>query len=146
MPEDVYAIASRFIAYVEACDLDSLSAMYAPDGVVNINVLGLDQPAAETFETLKSMHQRAESLRYEVLEVIPTESGYVQRHRLHVVVPRAEDSEAQNLVIPACLIVKLDQGGLITRVDEYLDSAQIAPLFQRQLSASKPARQSKLHL
>lgn len=130
MQIDVRAIAAEFTANVEACDLEALAAMYAPDGVVNINVMGIDKPAAETFETLQTMHRRAESLRYEVLEVIPTESGYVQRHLLHIAVAQRADKAAQQLVIPACLVVKLDNG-LVTRVDEYIDSAQIAPLFQR---------------
>ncbi|MEN9593644.1 MAG: hypothetical protein RLY23_127 [Actinomycetota bacterium] len=130
MQIDIQRLAAEFIANVEACNIEALAAMYAPNGVVNINVMGVDQPAAETFETLQAMHRRAESLRYEVLEVIPTESGYVQRHRLHVVVPQRGDIAPQHLVIPACLVVKL-QDGLVVRVDEYLDSSQIAPLFQR---------------
>ncbi|CAB4798920.1 unannotated protein [freshwater metagenome] len=127
---DIHALAADFIANVETCNLEALAAMYAPDGIVNINAIGVDQPAAETFETLRAMHQRAESIRYEVLEVIPTESGYVQRHRLHVVVPQRGDTGPQHLVIPACLVVTL-KDGLVARVDEYLDSSQIAPLFQR---------------
>ena len=130
MQIDIQTLAAEFIANVEACNIEALAAMYAPNGVVNINVMGLDQPAAETFKTLQAMHQRAESIRYEVLEVIPTESGYVQRHRLHVVVPQRGDMTPQHLVIPACLVVKL-QDGLVVRVDEYLDSSQVAPLFQR---------------
>ena len=130
MQTDIQRLAAQFIANVEACNLEALAAMYAPDGVVNINVMGVDLPVGETFETLKSMHQKAESIRYEVIEVIPTESGYVQRHLLHVVVPKSEDTPRQNLVIPACLVVKI-KDGLVVRVDEYLDSLQIAPLFQR---------------
>lgn len=130
MQIDVHAIAAKFIANVEACDLEALAAMYAPNGVVNINVMQVDQRATETFETLKAMHKRADSVRYEVLEVIPTESGYVQRHVLHIAIAQRADRAAQQLAIPACLVVKLEHG-LVTRVDEYLDSAQIAPLFQR---------------
>jgi len=32
--------------------------------------------------------------------------------------------------VPACLVVRV-RDGLITRLDEYLDSGQIAPLFDR---------------
>jgi ketosteroid isomerase-like protein len=49
---------------------------------------------------------------------------------LHVTVPAREDRPAQELAVPACLVVRVHEGR-ITRLDEYLDSAQIAPLFAR---------------
>ena len=53
---------------------------------------------------------------------------YAQRHILHVVVPARGEQAEQALAVPACLVVRVEEDR-ITRLDEYLDSAQVAPLF-----------------
>ena len=128
--EPIERLAHEFITATGAGDLETVASMYAPDAVIWINATGTEMPAADGLGVLGALHRRAESVRYEVLEVIPTEHGYVQRHILHVTVPAREDRPARDLAVPACLVVRV-RDGLITRLDEYLDSGQIAPLFDR---------------
>lgn len=128
--EPIERLARTFIEATGAGDLETVAAMYAPDAVIWINATGTEMPAADGLGVLASLHRRAEAVRYEVLEVIPTAAGYVQRHVLHVTVPARDDLPAQDLAVPACLVVRV-RDGLITRLDEYLDSGQIAPLFAR---------------
>ena len=54
-----------------------------------------------------------------------TPSGYVQQHVLHATAPDGSKVES-----PACLVVEVREGR-IRRLDEYLDSAAIAPLLRR---------------
>ena len=128
--QDVVEFAHRFITATGEGDLETVASLYAPEAVIWINAVGTEMPAADGLGVLAGLHQRAASVRYEVLEVLPTPEGYVQRHVLHVVVPARDDRPEQALAVPACLVVRLD-GGRITRLDEYLDSGQIAPLFAR---------------
>ncbi|MFM7271626.1 MAG: nuclear transport factor 2 family protein [Actinomycetes bacterium] len=120
--------AHRFITATARGDLEAVATMYAPDAVIAINVMPRELGAEAGLAVLAELHRRATSVRYEVLEVIPTEHGYVQRHVLHVVVPASGDQAERALAVPACLVVRLE-GERITRLDEYLDSAQVAPLF-----------------
>lgn len=128
--ESIERLAHEFITATGDGDLETVAAMYAPDAVIWINATGTEMPAADGLDVLAALHRRAAAVRYEVLEVIPTAEGYVQRHVLHVTVPAREDRPAQELAVPACLVVRVHEGR-ITRLDEYLDSAQIAPLFAR---------------
>lgn len=128
--EPIERLAHDFITATGDGDLETVAAMYAPDAVIWINVTGTEMPAADGLDVLASLHRRAEAVRYEVLEVIRTEQGYVQRHILHVTVPARDDRPAQDLAVPACLVVTVVDGR-ITRLHEYLDSGQIAPLFAR---------------
>ncbi|MEY3361590.1 MAG: hypothetical protein RL531_1309 [Actinomycetota bacterium] len=128
--EPIERLAHEFITATGDGDLETVAAMYAPDAVIWINATGTEMPAADGLDVLAALHRRAAAVRYEVLEVIPTAEGYVQRHVLHVTVPAREDRPAQELAVPACLVVRVHEGR-ITRLDEYLDSAQIAPLFAR---------------
>jgi ketosteroid isomerase-like protein len=120
--------ADRFITATARGDLEAVASMYAPAAVIAINVMPRELGAEAGLGVLAELHRRAASVRYEVLEVIPTEHGYVQRHILHVVVPARGEQAEQALAVPACLVVRLEDGR-ITRLDEYLDSAQVAPLF-----------------
>ena len=120
--------AHRFINATAAGDLETVAAMYAPDAVIAINVMPRPLGPDAGLAVLAELHERAASVRYEVLEVIPTEQGYVQRHILHVVVPARGEQAEQALAVPACLVVRVEDDR-ITRLDEYLDSAQVAPLF-----------------
>ncbi len=128
--DPIERLARDFITATGAGDLEAVAAMYAPDAVIWINATGTEMAAADGVAVLASLHRRAAAVRYEVLEVIPTARGYVQRHVLHVTVPARDGHPAQDLAVPACLVVRV-QDGLITRLDEYLDSGQIAPLFAR---------------
>jgi ketosteroid isomerase-like protein len=128
--EPIERLADEFITATERNDADRLLELYADDAVIWINATGTEMPAADGLGVLASLHRRAASVRYEVLEVLPTSDGYVQRHVLHVTVPARDDRAPQDLSVPACLVVKV-RDGRITRLDEYLDSGQIAPLFAR---------------
>jgi ketosteroid isomerase-like protein len=128
--DPIERLAHDFITATGDGDLETVAAMYAPGAVIWINATGTEMPAADGIGVLAALHRRAAAVRYEVLEVIPTAQGYVQRHILHVTVPAREDRPAQDLAVPACLVVRV-RDGLITRLDEYLDSGQIAPLFAR---------------
>lgn len=64
--------------------------------------------------------------RYQVLDRQLFPGGFVQQHLLHATAPTGEA-----LAIRVCIVIKIGADGRITRVDEYFDPAEIAPLLDQ---------------
>ena len=52
-------------------------------------------------------------------------SGFVQQHVLH-----ATGHAGQSISIRVCIVIRVGTNGLIDRIDEYFDPAEIAPLMR----------------
>ena len=121
MSEDIRALAKRFFDCVEAGDIDGLVACYAPDAKIWHNTDRLEQVPEDNRKTLSGMVTRITDRVYadRRVEVFPT--GFVQQHVLQGT--RVQDGVRVEL--PACIVCEV-KNGLITRLDEYFDSAQVA--------------------
>ncbi len=62
--------------------------------------------------------------RYEVLDRQMFDGGFVQQHIL-----RATGRNGAAIAMRVCIVIKIGNDGLITRIDEYFDPAEIAPLL-----------------
>jgi len=63
--------------------------------------------------------------RYEILDRQLFEGGFVQQHILH-----ANGRNGGSIAMRVCIVIKLGANGLISRIDEYFDPAEIAPLLE----------------
>ena len=120
------ALASRFIAAIEAGDIDAVAAIYAPDARIWLNTNGIDFPGqtvAENLKVLAWMDRFLKDKRYEIVARSPTETGFVQQHVLRATIAATGEAYA----MPVCMVCTLVDGR-ITRLDEYMDSAHVAPL------------------
>lgn len=117
--EDIRALATRFFDAVQAGDIDTVSSCYADNVGIWHNTDGVTQTKAENLETLKGMVKFSKTRKYvdRRLEVYP--GGFVQQHVL-----KAEGVSGYQLTLAACIICKVE-GGKITRLDEYFDSAVV---------------------
>lgn len=119
------ALATRFFDCIEAGDVDGLIACYASDAAIWHNTDGETQGPQDNRRVLtglvKYIHDRAYADRR--LTVFP--GGLVQQHVLKGV--RAWDGGKVELA--ACIVCAV-RDGVITRLDEYFDSAQ-AVAFSR---------------
>ena len=115
------ALAKRFFDCVEAGDIDGLVACYAPDAEIWHNTDEQIQGPEDNRKTLSGMVTRITDRKYadRRVEVFPT--GFVQQHVLQGT--RVQDGVRVEL--PACIVCEV-KNGLITRLDEYFDSAQVA--------------------
>lgn len=52
-------------------------------------------------------------------------SGFVQQHVLH-----ATGHAGQSISVRVCIVIRVGTNGLIDRIDEYFDPAEIAPLMR----------------
>jgi ketosteroid isomerase-like protein len=62
--------------------------------------------------------------RYEILDRRLFEGGFVQQHILH-----ATGRNGERIAMRVCIVITLGANGLISRIDEYFDPAEIAPLL-----------------
>ena len=62
--------------------------------------------------------------RYEILDRRFFDGGFVQQHVLH-----ATAAEGSSISMRVCIVIKVGDDGLISRIDEYFDPAEMAPLL-----------------
>lgn len=115
-------IADRLFTAIERGDVDAVREVYAPDVVVWHNHDGIEETREQNLVVLSWVVANLTDRAYEEVRRQPTPTGFVQQHVLRFT--RADGSRQE---IPACIVVTCDlDAGLITRLDEYLDSAHIA--------------------
>jgi ketosteroid isomerase-like protein len=123
--EDALAVAERLFAAIEAGDLDAVRSIYAESVEVWHNTGRDVQTRDENLRVLGWVVRNLHDRRYEEVRRSPTPDGFVQQHVLRAVRP-----DGQRVEIPACIVCRCD-GGRITRLDEYLDSADVVRLTAR---------------
>jgi uncharacterized protein len=119
---DIEALATAFFDAVEAGDLDKVRAMYAPDVVVWHNFDRRAQTLDENLRVLRWMVANVSERRYQDIRRIVLDDGFVQQHVLTGIAPSGD-----RLDVPAMMRVWVEDG-CVTRIDEYLDSAQVGAL------------------
>ena len=117
------ALVTTFFNAIAAGDIATVERIYADDVQVWHNMSNSAQSKTENLAVLRGL-SRMGGLRYEVLERLIVGNRVSQRHTLHVLLRNGAKFE-----IPASLFLTIEDGR-ITRIDEYLDSAQTNALVQ----------------
>jgi ketosteroid isomerase-like protein len=118
---DALDLAQRFFAAVEAGDIDQIRAIYAPDAVIWHNHDRKEQTVEENLKVLKWVARNLTKRRYLVQRRVAIPGGFLQQHVLQA------ETVGGPFSMPACIVVEV-KDGRISRLDEYLDSAQAAHL------------------
>jgi ketosteroid isomerase-like protein len=121
-PVDPLEIAERLFRAIEAGDVAAVRALYAPDAVIWHNFDREEQTVEKNLRVLEWMVRSVRELRYDEIRREKTERGFVQQHVL-----RGRAPSGAEIAVPACMVVTVREG-CIVRIEEYLDSAQVAPL------------------
>ncbi len=116
-------VAERLFAAIEVGDTEALAALWADDIAVWRLGGGRTRDKSRALAVLDWFINATTERRYEVLDRQIFDGGFVQQHTLHAV-----GKSGTPLMFRACLVVKLADDGLIDRIDEYLDPADLAPL------------------
>jgi ketosteroid isomerase-like protein len=120
----------EFVEALSTGDAVGLDALFTDDAVIWHNYDQVSQPAREALAALAAL--AALQPRYEITGRDVVDSTCVQRHVVHVTLPGGESAS-----IPAIQRISMADGR-IRRIDEYMDSAQMAAAVQA-LQASPPA-------
>jgi uncharacterized protein len=127
-------VAQRLFDSIESKSVEAVAALYADDIAVWHNFSNAVQSKAENLTTLTGLTKSVAHIRYDVTERVLLGDRVMQRHLLRC---RVDDGE--EIVIPACIFVTA-RNGKITRIDEYLDTAQsnaLVAAIQRSRSAAR---------
>lgn len=119
--ETLRALARRFFDAVEAGDIDTLIACYAPDAKIWHNTDQLEQSPEDNRRTLAGMATRIRDRIYDARRVNVFPGGFVHQH----VLKGTRVQDGVRVELPACIVCQVSEGR-ITRLDEYFDSAHVA--------------------
>ena len=118
-------LGDRLLAAVEAGDIEAVRGLYASDARVWHNFDGVEQTVEENLRVLAWLTGHVRDLHYDNIRRHDIPGGFVQQHVL-----RCRSRAGVELAVPACMVVRVADDR-ITRLDEYLDSAQVAALVGR---------------
>ena len=122
LPLGTGELADRLMTAITGGHTDDLERCFAPGAVIWHNDDGAEVPVAHVVRTLSWLHRHVAGLRYDISRRAPLPDGYLQQHVL-----RGTTESGAELALAACLVVTTADG-LITRIDEYFDSAATAVL------------------
>jgi ketosteroid isomerase-like protein len=130
---EVLSTVDKFVAALSTGDAACLDALFTDDAVIWHNYDQVTQPAREALAPLAPL--AALQPRYEIAGRDVVDGACIQRHVVHLTLPGGESAS-----IPAIQRISLADGR-IRRIDEYMDSAQMAAVVQamQAMQASPPA-------
>jgi ketosteroid isomerase-like protein len=122
---DVVAdVAGRLFAAIEAGDAAGVDALWDEDVLVWKSAEPEEQAKKRALRVIGWFIDSTATRRYEVLDRQYFDGGFVQQHILH-----ATRQGGASISMRVCLVIKVGANGLITKVDEYFDPAELEPLL-----------------
>jgi len=115
-------VAKRLIECVTRGDVEGVDRLYADDIRVWRNVDQRELVKKQALKVVAILSQLSD-IEYRDLRIEASEHGYVQQHVLSCTGPKGDEVR-----VPSCIVVRVE-GDRIARIDEYADSAAMAPLM-----------------
>ncbi|MBN9620743.1 MAG: nuclear transport factor 2 family protein [Actinobacteria bacterium] len=115
-------LLDRIVAAAEAGDATDIFDVYAEDAVIWHNHDGKETTVAQNARLLEKMDSWVADRRYTDRRIRVFDGGVVQQHVLR----GTHRASGEELAMDACVVALVNDDGRITRLDEYLDSAQAA--------------------
>jgi ketosteroid isomerase-like protein len=119
------AFIGRFFDAIEAGDIETVKASYAPNAVIWHNTDETETTREDNLKVLSGFVKAIPGRRYENRRVHLFDGGFVQQHDLY-----CQRTDGAEVVLPACLVCRVE-AGVIVRLDEYFDSARVDRLTRR---------------
>lgn len=92
------------------------------DAVVWHNYDDLEIPYADTAKSLLWLHRKVPDISWITRSLMTTSTGWVWQATITGTAPGGD------LRAETCMIARLDDDGLIVRIDEYIDPSQMGPV------------------
>jgi ketosteroid isomerase-like protein len=122
---DVVAdVADRLFTAIENGDAATVDALWDDDVLVWKSAEPSDQPKKRALRVISWFMDTTTARRYEVLDRRFFDGGFVQQHVLH-----ATGRDGGAISMRVCLVIAVGENGLINRIDEYFDPAELQPLL-----------------
>ena len=117
-------VADRLFGAIERGDIALVEQLW-DDDVVVWKVADRDRDRERALRVIAWFVDRTTDRRYEVLDRQFFDGGFVQQHILH-----ADGRSGGSISMRVGIVIKVGANGLIRRIDEYFDPAEIAPLLE----------------
>ena len=116
-------VADAVFDAIERGDMESLASLWADDIEVWHSNDGIVQDKSQNLAVLDWMYANTASIEYRDIVRDFTAAGFVQRHVLRLTFDDGRTAE-----LPIAIFASV-RDGQVTRIDEYVDSAQVAAAF-----------------
>jgi len=120
---DLDALLSKTLAAAESGDWKLFRSMFADDAVLHQNV-GREEPIDDAMKMLPLLTADGTTLRYENIRRVHGASSITEMHDAVFTKP-----DGREVRIDICVVAQYNDQGLISRIDEYMDSASVKALF-----------------
>jgi ketosteroid isomerase-like protein len=117
-------VPNRLFDAIERGDYATVDGMWAADVAVWHSGDRKDNERSRALKVIRWFMNVTTTRSYEILDRQFFDGGFVQQHVL-----RAQRSDGISIEMRVCIVIKVDATGLITRIDEYFDPADMAPLL-----------------
>lgn len=120
----IVEVADRLFAAIEQSDVATLTQIFDDDIAVWRVGARRDNDKERALKVLRWFIDVTTQRRYEILDRQVFSDGFVQQHILH-----ATGRNGGLIALRVCIVIKLGVNSLISRIDEYFDPAELAPLL-----------------
>jgi ketosteroid isomerase-like protein len=117
-------VADQLFAAIERSDETTLTQLFDDDIAVWRAGARRDNDKERALKVLRWFIGVTTQRRYEILDRQLFTDGFVQQHILH-----ATGHDGALIAMRVCIVIKLGVNALISRIDEYFDPAELAPLM-----------------
>jgi len=120
----IVEVADQLFAAIERSDEATLTELFDDEIAVWRTGARRDNDKERALKVLRWFIDVTTQRHYEILDRQLFPDGFVQQHILH-----ATGHDGASIAMRVCIVVKLGANALISRIDEYFDPADIAPLM-----------------
>jgi ketosteroid isomerase-like protein len=117
-------VADQLFEAIANSDIATVKQLFAEDVLVWHSGDTRDSAKERAAKIIDWFINTTTERRYEVLDRQFFDGGFVQQHILH-----ADSRNGTSIHMRVCIVIKVGTAGLITRIDEYFDPAEMAPLL-----------------
>jgi hypothetical protein len=117
-------VADQLFAAIERSDETTLRQLFDDDIALWRVGARRDNDKERALKVLRWFIDVSTHRRYEIVDRQLFPDGFVQQHILH-----ATGRNGGSIALRVCIVIKLGINGLISRIDEYFDPAELAPLM-----------------
>jgi ketosteroid isomerase-like protein len=121
----IAGVADRLFEAIEASDIAMIEQLWDDDIAVWKTGENGARDKERALRVIGWFINTTTERRYEILDRQLFDGGFVQQHILH-----ATGRNGGSISMRVCLVIKLGANGLISRIDEYFDPAELAPLLE----------------
>lgn len=122
---DTRSFATLFYDLAAKGDVEQLRTLYAEDARIWHNTDQISQSVDENLQGIAMFAKSIEQMHFAIEAFDELPDGFIQQHVVRGILPNG-----QSIAIHACNVARIAHGK-ITELREYIDTAQLAPLFQQ---------------